>query len=106
MRFACLALLLTAAVTEAKKNKDGLVHWAGSGAGAVDAVGKLAPRPLLLLHGTADEIVPPWHSEMVYTNARSPKRLYMAAGAKHGQLYETHRAEVEGYMLELLETVQ
>jgi len=39
--------------------------------------------PLLLLHGSEDELVPPWHSTELFRRARSLKTLLVVAGADH-----------------------
>ena len=44
---------------------------------------ELAPRPLLLVHGTADEILPHECSERIYERAREPKTLRLFRGADH-----------------------
>jgi alpha/beta superfamily hydrolase len=46
-------------------------------------VGDLAPRPLLLLHGTADTILPHACSEMIFERASEPKTLKLFPGADH-----------------------
>jgi alpha/beta superfamily hydrolase len=46
-------------------------------------VAELAPRPLLLVHGTADTILPQESSEAIYERAREPKTLRLFAGADH-----------------------
>ncbi len=46
-------------------------------------VGELAPKPLLLIHGTADVILPPRCSELIYERAAEPKRLMLFEGADH-----------------------
>jgi alpha/beta superfamily hydrolase len=46
-------------------------------------VGDLAPKPLLLIHGTADDILPPRSSELIYERAGEPKRLMLFEGADH-----------------------
>jgi len=38
-------------------------------------VGAIAPRPLLLMHGDADDIVPYHHAEVLFANAGEPKEL-------------------------------
>lgn len=46
---------------------------------------KLAPRcSLLLIHGTADEILPPSCSKYVYQLAKKPKLLILYPNARHG----------------------
>ncbi|HVA69510.1 MAG TPA: alpha/beta hydrolase [Candidatus Binataceae bacterium] len=51
-----------------------------AGAHVIDEV---APRPLLLIHGTADTILPHESSERLYERAREPKTLKLFAGAEH-----------------------
>ncbi len=48
-----------------------------------DVVGDLAPRPLLLVHGTADTRLPPQCSEMLFERAGEPKTLKLFPGAGH-----------------------
>jgi hypothetical protein len=45
--------------------------------------GNLAPKPLLLIHGTADEILPHRSSELIYERAQEPKRLTLFESADH-----------------------
>jgi alpha/beta superfamily hydrolase len=46
-------------------------------------VGELAPKPLLLIHGTADTILPDDCSRMLYERAGEPKMLKLIDGADH-----------------------
>jgi pimeloyl-ACP methyl ester carboxylesterase len=46
-------------------------------------IADLAPRPLLLLHGTADAILPHECSERLYDRAREPKTLKLFPGTGH-----------------------
>ena len=50
----------------------------------IDAVGQIGPRPLLIIHGLADEQVPPDHSERLFAAAGEPKELWLVPGAGHG----------------------
>jgi len=49
-----------------------------------DLAPQVSPRPLLLLHGTTDEILPPTCSENIYARARQPKELILYNGCRHG----------------------
>jgi uncharacterized protein len=49
----------------------------------LDVVGQIAPRPLLLIHGTADAVIPLQHSQMLYEAAGDPKELWIFEGAAH-----------------------
>ena len=44
---------------------------------------RLAPRPLLLIEGTADQTVPQFMTQALFAAAREPKSLYVVAGAQH-----------------------
>ena len=50
----------------------------------VDVVGRISPRPLLIIHGLADEQVPPDHSRRLFAAAGEPKELWLVEGAGHG----------------------
>lgn len=49
----------------------------------VTVVGELAPRPLLVIHGDADEIVPIELGRGLYDRASEPKEFWSIAGADH-----------------------
>lgn len=50
-----------------------------------EAAAQLGPRcSMLLLHGTADRVLPPAASEYVHSMAAPPKRLILLPGADHG----------------------
>ncbi|RME46696.1 MAG: alpha/beta fold hydrolase [Chloroflexi bacterium] len=49
----------------------------------LDVVSKIGPRPLLLIHGTADQYIPPSQSEQLYNAASMPKTLWLLEGATH-----------------------
>jgi alpha/beta superfamily hydrolase len=46
-------------------------------------VDKISPRPLLLVHGDADELIPLEHAYKLYQKAKEPKELKIIPGAKH-----------------------
>lgn len=49
--------------------------------------------PVLVLHGTADEMIPLWHGEALFAAAREPKAKYFAPGATHGGVVDTAKGE-------------
>lgn len=49
----------------------------------VRCIADIAPRPVLLMHGDADEVVPVSHGYRLYDAAREPKRLEIVAGGLH-----------------------
>jgi hypothetical protein len=44
---------------------------------------RLLRSPLLLVHGTADEVVPAWMSQALFTTAAGPKQLVLIPSAGH-----------------------
>ncbi len=57
------------------------------------AVGELAPeKALLLLHGTADEVLPYYLSQILYARAGEPKEIILYPDDNHG--IERHRQEM------------
>lgn len=82
-----------------------VVVWRVAGLGAsepIDVVNKIAPRPLLLMHGTADRVIPAFQSEALYERAGEPKELWLVEGADHSQLFNrepvTYRARVLAFL--------
>lgn len=55
-------------------------------------IARIAPRPVFIIHGERDEIVPPAHAEEMYAAAGEPRRLWIIDGARH----------VEGYFVDRL----
>jgi uncharacterized protein len=46
-------------------------------------IGNLTPIPLLLLHGTADPLIPYAHSQRLFDKAREPKTMITVEGGGH-----------------------
>jgi fermentation-respiration switch protein FrsA (DUF1100 family) len=46
---------------------------------------KLAPRPLLMIHGGSDTYIKPEMAQALFDRAKRPKELWMVEGAKHNQ---------------------
>jgi len=49
----------------------------------IDWVDRISPRPLLLVHGDADELIPLQHARRLYEKAKEPKELKVIPGAGH-----------------------
>lgn len=49
----------------------------------IDYVGRIAPRPLLIMHGTNDQVVDPAMARRLYEAAGEPKELWMLEGVDH-----------------------
>lgn len=54
-------------------------------------VADIAPRPVLVVHGDVDEVVPYPHAERLFAAARPPKELVRIPGGRH-QLRRDRRA--------------
>ena len=49
-----------------------------------EAVASISPKPLMVMHGTADEVLPDACSRDIYERARQPKELVLYPGCRHG----------------------
>jgi pimeloyl-ACP methyl ester carboxylesterase len=49
------------------------------------ALPRLAPRPLLMIHGGADTYIKPEMAQALFARARQPKEFWLVEGAKHNQ---------------------
>ena len=79
--------------------------WRVGGAGRpapIDVVGAIAPRPLLVMHGTADGAIPAAHSERLRDAAGQPVELWIVEGGHHAALYndapEEWKRRVVGFL--------
>jgi uncharacterized protein len=57
----------------------------------LDAVARIAPRPLLLIHGERDLAVHPRHARDLYEAAGEPRALWLVPGAAHVGAYFADR---------------
>lgn len=57
----------------------------------LDAAPKVAPIPLLILHGDRDEVIPVHHARQLFEAAREPKSLWIIDGAAHIQSLDIPR---------------
>lgn len=51
---------------------------------AVTLIGDLSPRPVLIIHGTDDQVVPVSMAHALYDAAREPRQLWIIEGGGHG----------------------
>jgi uncharacterized protein len=66
-----------------------------------DAVERIAPRPLILMHAEGDTQIPSDHSEALYERAGEPRKLVIAPGGAHTTVQ--HDPELQGMALLWLE---
>lgn len=61
----------------------------------IDDIREISPRPVLIMHGGRDELVPPDTGERLYAAAAEPKFLWYAPDAAHVKLSTQYPAEYE-----------
>lgn len=66
-----------------------------------EAVERIVPRPLLLMHAEGDTQIPSDHSEELYERAGEPRKLVIAPGGAHTTVQ--HDPELQGMALRWLE---
>ena len=49
----------------------------------INWIDRISPRPILLVHGDADELIPLDHAGKLYKKAKEPRELRIIQGAKH-----------------------
>ena len=52
----------------------------------IDVVERIAPRPLLIIHGEADALTPVENAYALYQRAGQPKELWVAPGVEHARV--------------------
>jgi dipeptidyl aminopeptidase/acylaminoacyl peptidase len=57
----------------------------------LDAVARISPRPLLVIHGGSDSVIPADHARLIFESAGEPKKLWVADGADHCGAYFADR---------------
>jgi dipeptidyl aminopeptidase/acylaminoacyl peptidase len=66
----------------------------------VDVVSGISPRPLLVLGGDKDQIVPVAMTRKLFAAARNPKLLWIVPGAVHGGYAQTAPVEYRARLVE------
>ncbi len=60
------------------------LSWLVSDAYApIDRVDQLTPTPILLIAGSEDRTIPPFHSQRLYKAAKEPRAIWVLEGARH-----------------------
>jgi fermentation-respiration switch protein FrsA (DUF1100 family) len=57
------------------------------------ALQRLAPRPLLMIHGGADNYIKPEMAKALFEYAREPREFWLVGGAKHNQAVNVANGE-------------
>jgi fermentation-respiration switch protein FrsA (DUF1100 family) len=69
----------------------------------VEQVDRLAPRPLLVVHGEADTTIPLAQAEALYERAGEPREKLFVPGANHA--FSWHRPLLRDHLLDWLDRV-
>jgi len=75
----------------------------GDGYDPIDYVARIAPRPLFIMHGTADTIVPVEAAQRLHNAAGHPKELWLVDGADHYQAINDTPEETHPRLLSFFE---
>ncbi len=67
------------------------------------AMSRLAPRPLLMIHGGGDTYVKPEMARELFARARAPKEFWLVEGAKHNQALQVAGEEYRQRVLAFFE---
>jgi pimeloyl-ACP methyl ester carboxylesterase len=68
------------------------------------ALPRLAPRPLLMIHGAGDTYIKPDMARRLFERARGPKEYWLVEGAKHNQALQVVGEEYRRRVLEFFTT--
>ena len=69
----------------------------------VDVIASISPRPVLLIHGAKDELLPVRNSYQLYEAAKEPKELYILEGVGHGGFINSEPKEYPKRIISFLE---
>lgn len=70
----------------------------------VRAIGRLTPRPVLIIHGTRDEKIPTRHAEELMHSAKGDVSVWIIPGADHHGTYRTAGKQYEERVIEFFST--
>jgi fermentation-respiration switch protein FrsA (DUF1100 family) len=68
-----------------------------------EALPRLAPRPLLMIHGEEDSYITPHMARALFERARPPREFWLVGGAKHNQALLVAGEEYRRRVLEFFE---
>ncbi len=69
----------------------------------IEAAPGISPRPMLLMHGTKDMLIPQSHSEAILAVAGPSAQLWIAEDAEHSSLYRKYPDEWKSHVMSFLE---
>jgi dipeptidyl aminopeptidase/acylaminoacyl peptidase len=66
-------------------------------------IAQIAPRPVYIMHGTADTTVDFHHGERLFAAAKQPKQFWRAEGGAHTRLWQLDQEKAESSVVEFFE---
>lgn len=70
-----------------------------------DYINKIAPKPILLIHGEEDRRIPLSETECIYQAAKIPKEIWIVPGADHLESYSFYPKEYEDRIIEYFKRI-
>jgi fermentation-respiration switch protein FrsA (DUF1100 family) len=70
-----------------------------------DSIGKIAPVPVLIVHGTRDEVVPVAQGRLLFETAREPKTMFEVKDGHHGDSLARNQGAYRKKLLAWLDAV-
>ena len=55
-------------------------------------IDEISPTPLVLIHGTADRVIPEHHTQWLYNDAKQPKECWVIEGGRHTEAFTKYGA--------------
>ncbi|MDP6046151.1 MAG: alpha/beta hydrolase [Phycisphaerae bacterium] len=59
----------------------------------ISVVARISPTPLVIMHGTDDQVVPYYHAKRLYAKAKAPRELWTFHGGRHTDALGRRRRE-------------
>ena len=69
----------------------------------MDVIGDISPRPVFIIHGLDDAVVPVENSKRNFAHAREPKQLWLVPHAHHGNAHSIAKAEYESRVIQFFQ---
>ena len=63
-------------------------------------IGQISPRPVYIMHGTADQTVDFSHGQRLFSAANEPKLFWQAQGGRHTRLWQHDKEKAESSVVE------
>jgi fermentation-respiration switch protein FrsA (DUF1100 family) len=70
----------------------------------VDEIRLISPRPVFIIQGLGDAMVPPDSAELLYAAAGEPRELWTEPGVPHLNMYAYYRARYTRRVIKFFDT--